>query len=176
MSVSTLQPIAGIPADREMEIEVAYPSVAAVEPGCWLGQVFGRLAEIENPAGRVLALLLTGAVLAPLAAGVYFWTKLRVPCYVLTTHSIQAWRLLGRRPVSPAIRLEDIEQIELVAPVGGAFHRAAHLTLLGKDRQSLLRLAGISNADRFRHSILRARDARLRSDEALRQIQSRGGP
>jgi len=159
-----------------MELEVAYPSVAAVGLGCWLGQVFGRLSEIENTPLRVLALLLTGAVLAPLAAGVYFWTKLSVPCYVLTTHSIQARQLVGRRPASPAVRLEAIEEIELVTPPGAVFHRAAHLILQGEDHRPLMQLSGISCADRFRHSILRAREARLRSDEALRQIQSRIGP
>lgn len=171
MPVATAQPIAGVSANRETEIEVIYPSVAAGGLGKAVGLLMECAAVPFTPARLVLSVLL-GIPGALLGLPAYILSKLFGNCYVLTNRSIKVRTILSNR-VTDQVALGEIDHIEIRTQAGYKFHRVGDLLLEGAQGNTLMVIPAIPFPQRLKQVILDARAARLRSDEALSRIQSR---
>jgi hypothetical protein len=171
MSVVT-QPIAGVSAKKEAELEVVYPSVAAGQLGRGIGTVMELAEHVPTVPLRLIAYVLLGAVMSPFAVLAYALSKLAGDCYVLTNQSIQARSILGGH-LRKKILLTEIAHIDIQSQAGYHFHRAGDLVLSGNSGEELMRITAIPFPQRLQHGILTARSARLLADESLAHIERR---
>lgn len=171
MIVAIAQPISGVSANRETEIEIVYPGVAAGVLGKVVGLFMGVANGLPFTPVRLLACVMMGTVLVPLALLGYF-TKLLGNCYVLTNRSVYPRRIIGSRR-DPGVSLTDIAQIEIGSGAGYQFHRVGDLRLLGAQGNTLLVIPAVAFPERLKQIILDAREARRHSDAALGVIQKR---
>ncbi len=170
MATQKLQAIAGVSASDETEIRLKYPSIASTS----LGRVIGKLSNCTpmriwgiRPSSLIFPL-----PLAPLGVALYAWLKLTGPKYVLTNRSVQQCTSLGSQ-TQQSVDLMDIDEIDLHQEPGQEFYNAANLTLIDRQGDRLMRIEGVPCADMFCASILKARDARLETADALATIQAR---
>jgi len=70
----------------------------------------------------------------------------------------------------PEVRLEDLDEVRIVALPGQAFYRAGDLELVSRG-QVALTLAGVPVVETFQHNILEARAAFVQVQEAKKAIQ-----
>jgi hypothetical protein len=172
MPVLTAQPIAGVPAGREIEIEVVYPSVASSPLGRFVGVVMGLASGVPTTLLRVVFSVLLGLLMLPLGLLAYALQKLMGNCYVLTNRSIYSRSIIWGG-MGPRIPLADIAQIQIVGGSGYEFHRVGDLHLENAQGTVLLQIPAIQYPFRLKQVILDARAARIESDESLARIQSR---
>jgi hypothetical protein len=164
------QPIAGVSAGAEQTIEIVYPSIAAVGPGRLIGRICDLIPAKVN--GIKLSYLLLAPLMAPFGALGYLSLKVTGDIYELTNRSLQIRRALTGRPVRK-VSLSEIDNVAVAVLPGQEFYKAGDLVVLNAKGDAILTLAGVPRPERFREGILEAREARLRSDEALRAIQAR---
>lgn len=165
-------PIAGVSPARETVLENVFPSVASHGLGRWIGSVMGQVGGLSPLPFRLLALVIVGAILAPLGALLYFVVKVTGTSFLVTNRSVQERSVLWGNLVTQ-VALTEIQGVEINTQEGYAFHRVGDVRLLGANGQTLLVIPAIQFPERLARVILEVRDAQLRSSEALRQIQSR---
>lgn len=165
MAATTLAPN----PEPEMQIMTVYPSISADGLGRFIGFLMNCL---PFPKNAKLSALVFGLPLAPLASLLYFLQKIFGPRYVLTNRSIQVWSSLGNRLLG-SVPLQQIGDIEVNERNGQAFFHAADLNILDAGGNAVLTLGGVPRADIFRHTILKARDARVQVEAALATIGAR---
>jgi len=171
MSTSTPQAILGARTDVEMTVMIRWPSIAC----SGLGRVIGSLFEGAPARLRVIAWPLL-ALLLGIPLGLLLYLALKVPPlehrFRLTTQNVQRFNWLGSNMLEE-VSLDDIADIQVVQQSGQAFYKAADLVLVGSDDKPAMRLAGITRAEVFRQSILKARDARSSVQSSLAVIEAR---
>ena len=170
MPSTTSQAISGVSADRENVSMIVYPSMAATWFGRKLGDLFESIPLKIN--GIKLSHLLFPLPASPIALLIYFLMKIFGIRYVLTNRSVQIWKSLGNQMVSE-VPLADVEEITLHQSSGQVFYKASDLSLLGADGKLLMQLDGIPNAEVFRQTLLKARDARRQVQASLGTIAAR---
>lgn len=173
MPVTMSQPIAGVSASRETEIDVLYPSVAAGGLGRLIGMIMGLAASVPTTPLRILAFLILGSLVFPLGLLAYAVHKLTGKCYVLTNRSLYARSIVGGR-LSERVALADIDHITVSHQGGYDFHRVGDLNLENAQGNVLMTVPAVPYPARFRQVILDARNARRESDQSLAHIQARG--
>lgn len=182
MATAIIQPIAGVSANRETEIEVVYPSIAGGIIGSLIGSLMGIVAAFPPGQGitkpvllgiKLLLYIALGAVLLPLGLLGYIVHKLLGKCYSLTNRSIQERGILGGA-MSQQLALSEIQGIEITTAAGYEFFQAGDLNLQNAQGSTLMTLQAIPNPERLSQILIDAREARLQSDASLAQIQSRG--
>lgn len=166
-----VQAISGVSAGREATIETVYPSIAK----SGLGRMIGRLCDSIDARvnGVKVSALLFGLPLAPLGLLVYAKFKAFDPKYVVTNRNVQIRAAIGDRMLGQ-VELGKIENIAITVLPGQEFFHAGDLDLISDREEILLSLPGVPRPERFRQVILDARDARIRSDQALGVIEARG--
>ncbi|QDT35506.1 hypothetical protein [Thalassoglobus polymorphus] len=174
MATATVQPIAGVSANREADIEAIYPSIAGSALGGLIGSIMDGVAGVPFLPLRLVISILVGALLLPLALLAYILTKLFGSYYVLTNRSIQQRNIIGNA-LSQQIALTDFEEIEIASSGSGGykFHRTGDLNLQNAKGTTLMTLTAISYPERLSQIIFDAREARIQSDESLSIIQNR---
>ncbi|WP_437228200.1 hypothetical protein SH661x_000776 [Planctomicrobium sp. SH661] len=172
MSVAIAQPIAGVSANRETEIEVIYPSVAAGVLGRFIGGVMGLAEAVPLLPLRLIAYIVLGTAMVPFAILAYALTKLLGNCYVLTNRSIYSRSIIGGRK-GRQVPLGEIGDIEITSAGGYHFHRVGDLNLQNSAGNLLMTIPAITYPDRLKQIILDAQAARMLSDESFARIQSR---
>lgn len=181
MSTAVIQPIAGVSANRETEIEAVYPSIAGGIIGSLIGSLMGIIAAF--PAGKgllkpiflaiKLALYISlGAALLPLGLLGYILHKLFGKYYSLTNRSIQERGIIGSA-MTQQLSLPEIQDIEITKAAGYEFYNAGDLNLLNAQGSTLMTLKAIPNPSRLCQILFDARDARMQSDASLAQIEAR---
>jgi hypothetical protein len=170
MSTTAIQPISGVSADTENVSMIVYPSMAATGLGRALGNLYESIPLKIN--GIKLSHLLFPLPTSPGALKIYFYMKIFGNRYVLTNRSVQIWKALGNQMVSE-VPLADVAEITLHQSSGQVFFKASDLSLLGADGKLLLQLDGIPNAEVFRETLLKARDARRQVQASLETIAAR---
>lgn len=172
MSVAVAQPIAGVSANREAEIETIYSSVAAGSLGQIIGMVMGIAAAVPTVPLRLIAYVLLGIPMSVLGVLAYGLAKLFGKCFVLTNRSIRASSIVGGKSGRP-VPLGDIAHIAIATKSGYAFHRVGDVVLENAQGQTLLVLPAITFPERVKNLILDTQTARQLSDESLAHIQAR---
>jgi len=173
MSVALAQPITGVSANREAEIEVIYPSVAAGALGRLIGVIMGIANAVPITFLRLLTAVILGIPMSLLGVVAYAMAKVFGNCYVLTNRSVSSRSILGGR-TQKSVALSDIARIEInLLESGYAFHRVGDILLENAQGQVLLSLTAVSYPYRVRQIILDAQSARMLNDESLAQIQRR---
>lgn len=164
------QPISGVAAGYESQIETVYPSIAAAS----IGRLIGSLCDsIPLRIGGVkLSCLLFGLPLMPFALAGYFLQKAAGERYTLTNRSVSAHSAIGQRRLRHAA-LADVADVAVDVKAGQPFYHAGDLQLLNARGDLLLTLPGVPRPERFRSAILEARDARVMNDASLKTIQAR---
>jgi hypothetical protein len=180
MATAIAQPIAGVSANRETEIEVIYPSVAGGFLGGIIGNVMGIAAAIPSGKGIAGTVLLAarltlyvalGAVCVPLVLLAYPMKAFGYS-YVVTNRSVQQRSFLGGS-MSNQVALGDIVDIEITTESGYEFHRVRDLNLQNSQGATLMTIAAIPYPERLCQVIFDAREARVQSDDAFAAIQAR---
>jgi len=167
------QPIAGVPANRETEIEVVYPSIASGALGRFIGMFMGMASHVPTLPLRLLAYVALGLPMAGLAVLAYALNKISGTCYVLTTQSITPRPIVGGRP-GKAVPLSEIAEIEITSSGSGyEYHRVGDLVLQNAQGATLLTIPAIAFPQRLKQIILDTQNARLLSDESLAVIRGR---
>ena len=182
MATAIAQPIAGVPANRETDIEVIYPSVAAGFLGGIIGSLmsipmgipFGKgIAGTISLAVRLAIFVILGSICVPLVLLAYVFTKVFGHSYVLTNRSVQQRSFLGGT-MTNQVALSDISNVEITTKPTYAFHKVGDLNLLNSQGATLMTVTAIPRPHRLSQIILDAREARVQSDNSLAAIQSRG--
>ena len=174
MSSAVIQPIAGVSANKEMEIEAVYPSVASGLLGSIIGGLMGGVAAIlPITPFRQIGLLIVGSFLAPFALLAYAINKLFGSYYVVTNRSVQCRKIIGGA-MTKQVNLAEIDEIEIETGISGKFHRVGDLNLLNAQGGLLMTIGAIPYPERLRQILFDARQARLLSDASFAQIESRG--
>jgi hypothetical protein len=164
------QAISGVSASSEVESMTVYPSVASTPIGKMLGQLLDSIPM--TVCGIKLSHLLFGLPVGLATVPGFFQLRLFGERYTLTNRSVQRWKALGNSLIKQ-VPLTDIARVEIQQQPGQAFYTAADVYLVGRDGDTLLLLEGVSRADIFRETILKARDARLQTEAAMSMIQAR---
>jgi hypothetical protein len=164
------QAITGINSSAEVEIRNRYPSLAATGVGRIIGRICNSIPT--KVWGIKISHLLFALPFAPMAAGLYVLQKLTGEKYILTNHSIQRCSAIGAKQLQ-SCDLKEISDIEITQQDGQEFYRASDLSVLDATGNVVMKIAGVPNADIFRESILKARDARTETAEALATINAR---
>ena len=182
MSSAFAQPIAGVSANREAEIEAVYPSVAAGVLGWAIGVVLGGISDaiptqrgilgVPIVAVRLLLLLIVGSLAAPFALLAYILSKLFGHYYIVTNRSIQRKGMIGGA-LHRQVALAEIASIEIATGSGYRFHRVGDLNLLNSQGAVLMTVQAIPYPQRLKQIILDAREARILSDASLSRIDAR---
>ncbi|MCA9061172.1 MAG: PH domain-containing protein [Planctomycetaceae bacterium] len=167
----SVQAIAGVSASSEAKIMTEFPSVAVTALGQLLGQLF-RLIPVRI-FGMYLSTLLFALPVAPLGALLFLYTKAFGSRYVLTNRSVQIWSALGDQR-RQSVSLAEIADVELVQSPGQDFYRASDIRLKASNGQTLMTLAGISDAGSFATAIRRAVKAHTLVQQSLKTIAARG--
>ncbi len=173
MSAATLAPpqaIAGVSPTQEREIETEFPSIAAVGPGRLLGSILESLPV--RIGGVKLSYILFGLPLAPLGVVGYLQLKVTGQRYMVTNRSVSIRGALTGQSIKQ-VALKDVADVSVDVRSGQEFYRAGDVVLRNASGDEILRCEGVPQPERFRHVILEARDARLRSDESLAAINKR---
>ncbi len=182
MATAIAQPIAGVSANRESEIEVIYPAIAGGFLGGIIGNVMGIAAGVPSGKGIagtvLLAVQLTlyvalGAACIPLVLLAYVFNKVLGYSYVLTNRSVLQRSFLGGS-LHSQVALGEISDIEITTESGYEFHRVGDLNLQNAQGTTLMTITAIPYPERLCQIIFDAREARVQSDESLATIQARG--
>lgn len=171
MIVATAQPISGVSANRETEIEVIYPGVAGGAIGKLVGVIMGGANSLPFTPLRLAACVVVGTAMVPLALAGYF-LKLLGSCFVLTNRSVFARSILTARK-GTTVALSDIASVGISRGAGYEFHRVGDVELLGAQGNVLLTIPAIAYPERLKQIILDARAARQEADASLAVIQRR---
>lgn len=173
MLVAAAQPIAGVSANRETEIEVIYPSVAAGALGKLIGGIMGLAELVPTVPLRLLAYVLLGIPMSVLGVLAYALSKLFGNSYVLTNRSIYPKSIIKGR-MGKQVPLSEIAQIDISTSGSGyRFHRVGDVHLENAQGNVLLTIPAVTFPGRLKQVILDARAARMLSDESLTLIQKR---
>lgn len=170
MTTTKPQPISGVSADRETVSMILYPSIAETTLGKILGGLYESIPLKIN--GVKISHLLFPLPTSPIALSIYFHLKIFGNRYVLTNRSMQIWKSLGSRMLSE-VPLTQIEDVTLQQDLGQRFYKASDLLLKGAGDKTLMTLPGIPNAEVFRETLLKARNARKHVEAAMSVIQAR---
>ncbi|MBI1310313.1 hypothetical protein GC176_03320 [bacterium] len=171
MATLATQPICGVSSSSETEVRSRYPSIAATG----LGRLIGSICD-SIPVkiwGVKLSYLIFALPLSVPGVLVYVLQKLTGVKYTLTNRSVQVWSVIGAHQLRGAA-LTDIEDVELTVQPGQEFYHAGDLTLVGAKGDVLLTISGIPRPEIFRENILKARQARVATEEARAAIAARG--
>lgn len=182
MSSVFVQPIAGVSANRESEIEAVYPAIAGGVLGQIIGLIMGGISTaFPSKRGvlgvplvvlRLVLFLTVGSVLAPFALLAYAITKLFGHYYVVTNRSVQRRAMIGGA-MSQQITLAEISDIEIATSPAYEFHRVGDLNLLNAQGGLLMTISAIPYPQRLKQILIDAREARLLSDASLAKIEAR---
>jgi hypothetical protein len=154
----------------ERPVMTVYPSIASLGVGRALGALY---ESIPVRIGAVkLSHLLFPLPTAPLAMSLYFGLKAAGPRYLLTTHRLRVVRGLSAKP-GPEVPLDEVGRVEVVTSFGRRFFKAGDLVVRDHMGTERLRLGGVVRPEMFRRTILDARDALVRTEEARRTIGAR---
>ncbi len=165
------QPISGISPSvvREQLVMEVWPSISAYGAG----RLVGRLFQIPGRVGPVRITFFIGLVIFWLPLLLYFF-----PGRLLTRYTLTNRRLLIRKGFpgrdAEEVPLEEIDRLEKQVLPGQEYFAAADIVALSSDGTERLRLRGVSQAECFYRAILKTRQARIRTLEALKQIEQRG--
>ncbi|VAX39067.1 hypothetical protein MNBD_PLANCTO02-3352 [hydrothermal vent metagenome] len=173
MTTMIKQPIAGVTAGKKNLIHFVYPSIAAIAPGRLMGSLCNSIPLKIN--GIKLSVLLFGLPLGGLASLLYFAGKAIGEKYVITSQSVEKWKmLLGvQSRLLGEIELGLIDKIELEELPGQEFFHAADVVLFDVAGKEILRFEGVQRADVFAQNITEARDANVQTKLALEAIAAR---
>lgn len=181
MATAIIQPIAGVSANRETEIEAIYPSIAGGAIGGLIGSIMTIPASLPHGSGITMPLFLgiklavyiaIGGALIPLGIAGYALHKLTGRYYVLTNRSIQERGIIGGA-MSNQLALTEIQNIEISIPASYSFYDAGNVLLQNAQGKTLMTLKAIQRPERLSQILIDAREARVRSDESLANIQGR---
>ena len=146
-----------------------FPSIAALA----VGRVLGALYEsIPLRCGRLKLSYLFTLPTAPLAILLYTWQKLFGPRFVLTSRRIGQQRGLSSQ-WEKFVPLDEIGRVEIQVSFGQKFYKAGSLVVRDHVGNERLVMRGIVRADMFRRTILEARDAVVKTESAMQQIDRR---
>ena len=164
------QAITGINSGAETEIRSRYPSLA----GTSLGRMIGGICDSipTKVWGIKISYLLFALPVAPLAAALYLVQKVLGEKYVLMSRTIRRCNSFGVQELQ-RISLSDIGDITVSQQDGQEFYRASDLHVIDGQGNIVMKLNGVPNAEIFRQSILKARDARRENEQALATINAR---
>jgi hypothetical protein len=164
------QPISGVTpslVDEQLVMEI-WPSISAYG----LGRLVGRLFSVPGRIGPVRLTFFMGLLIFWIPLILYFWPGRLFRRYVLTNR-----RLLEKRGpsgrVTKEVALESIGDVRCVVRPGQKYFLAADLEVVAEDGSVLATFPGVPSAEPFRRAILRARDARVKVVEALKQLSER---
>ncbi len=165
-----LQAIAGVSASGESDIRSEYPSIAST----WFGRLLGELCELIPIKiwGVKISYLLIAPLVAPIAPLIYLITKLTGERWALTNRSLQRWSMLGTRLIQ-SVSLTEISDITVHQQDGQSFYRASDLYVLNAKGDPVMMLSGVPQAEIFRATVLKVRDARQQVEASLKTIQAR---
>lgn len=181
MSTAVIQPIAGVSANRETEIEAVYPSIVSGVIGTLIGSLMGIASTVPSGKGLSKPVFLAirlglsvalGGALLPLGLLGYILHKLTGKYYSLTNRSIQERGIIGSA-MTQQLALSEIQDIEITKGAGYDFFVAGDVNLLNAQGATLMTLKAIPNPARLAQIVIDARDARLQSDASLAQIEAR---
>ena len=165
-----VQAIAGVSANGESDIRSEYPSIA----GTGIGRLLGNLCEVIPIKiwGVKISYLLFGLAIAPIATAIYLVTKLTGERWALTNRSLQRWSMFGTRLIQ-SVSLTEIADITVHQQAGQSFFRASDLYVLNAKGDPVMLLSGVPQAEIFRQTVLKVRDARQQVEASLKTIQAR---
>lgn len=174
MSTTALpQPISGVSSNRETVLETVFPGVATTFLGRLIGSVMGAVYGVGPLPVRLVALVIVGAIFAPLGALLYFYTKVVGSYYVVTNRTVQQRTVLSQ-VMTKQVNLADVDSVEVQLQDGYDFHLCGDVVLLSSRGDELLVIPAIQYPKRLAHVILESRDARMQSDASLKHMQARG--
>lgn len=166
------QPVAGVSSTEKTTMLVVFPSIAATP----LGRLIGRLMEsipLPCPARRIkLSYWVFGPLLALPAMLLYFWLKITGKRYVITNRTLEVWNASGRRLITE-VPLERIGEVTWEQLPGQEYYRAANVVALDAAGEPLVELEGVPTPWTFREAVLKARDAHVKTLQALETIRQR---
>ncbi len=172
MNVATMQPIAGVSASHEADIEAVYPSIARGLLGQLIGIIMGTVyAAIPVNIIRFPLMVVVGAAMIPFALLGYA-LRLLGTCFIITNRSVQEQTILGKTLVKQ-LALSEIDNIEIEVKSSYVFHHVGDVNLLNAQGQVLMSIPAIANPERLRQILFDARNARVQSDQALATINRR---
>ena len=165
-----VQAIAGVSASGESDIRSEYPSIA----GTWMGRLVGMLCELIPIKiwGVKISYLLFGPLVAPIAPLIYLFAKLGGERWALTNRTLERRAMFGTRLIQ-SVSLTEILDITVFQQAGQEFYRASDLYVLNAKRDPIMLLSGVPQADIFRLTVLKVRDARQQVEASLKTIQAR---
>lgn len=164
------QAISGVSAGVESHLSTRYPSIAATYGGKLLGGLF---ESIPVKLGTVkLSHILFTLLFSPVGILLYAWQKVAGERFVLTTRSLQKWKMLGKHMLAE-VPLNDIASIDVEQSGGQVFYKAGDLVICNAAGNVLMRLEGVVRPAVFRQSILETRDSRQQVEASLNTIQAR---
>lgn len=181
MATAVVQPIAGVSANRETEIEAIYPSIAGGVLGGLIGSIMGVVGSFPAGIGplkpvflgvKLILSVAVGAALLPLSLLAYALHKLTGSYYSLTNRSIQERSIIGGA-MSKQVALSDIQNIEIESFGGYEFYNVGDVVLQNAQGASLMTIKAVPYPERVSQIVIDAREARLRSDASLELIQAR---
>lgn len=182
MATAIAQPIAGVSANRETEIESVYPSIAGGFLGIVIGTIMGIVSGFPVVGGFLKPVFLAiklalyvavGGLLLPLGLLAYAMHKLLGSYYVVTNRSVQKRSFIGGA-MSEQLALADFQEIKISDVGGYAFYNAGDVLLQNAQGVTLMTLEAIPYPERLSQILIDARNARLHSDASLANIQARG--
>lgn len=173
MTTAAIQPIAGVSAGKENDIEAIYPSIAGGALGGLIGSIMGAIASVPLLPLRLLVYIAVGAVCLPYAILAYALSKVTGSYYLLTNRSVQKRTILGGA-MTQQVALSEIEEIVISTRSAYAFYHAGDVELQNASGNTLMVLEAVTYPDRVAQVIVDAREARRRSDASLAAIQARG--
>jgi hypothetical protein len=161
------QPIAGVvPSElAEVTCKVVWPTIAATRAG----RLVGRLAAVRVGWGFFTLGKLLALATIPLSLTIFGWQLMPFVCrrYTLTNRRIIIRKgLLGVD--GRWISLDDFDSIRIEVLPGQEWFHAGDLVFLHGDHE-VLRLAGVSRPEGFRHVCLTARAALLSVREVIQR-------
>lgn len=166
------QPVAGVSPTDKTTMLVVFPSIAATP----LGRLIGRLMDsipVPCPVRRVkLSFWIFGPLMALPAMLLYFWLKITGKRYVLTNRTLEVWNASGRRLIVD-VPLERIAELTWEQLPGQEYYRAANVIVLDASEEPLVELEGVPTPWTFREAVLKARDAHVKTQQALDAIRQR---
>lgn len=164
------QPIAGVTPSivREQLVMEVWPSISAYGAG----RLVGRLFQMPGRMGPVRITFFIGLLIFWLPLLLYFFPGRLLTRYTLTNRRLLIRRGFPGREVA-GVALEEIDRVEKQVLPGQEYFFASDVLALASDGRELLRLRGVPQAESFVRAIQKAREARVRVLEALKEIETR---
>lgn len=147
-----------------------FPSIGATGLGRGLGILFNSIPLGNLPVR--LSHLLFVLPFAPICALIYFYLKITGQRFMLTNRALVVKSAIGHREIT-RVDLSQIDEAVVRQVNGQQFYRCADIVLLDTAGKPIRELPAIPQADVFRNSILKARDAAVQVKSSLATIEAR---